>query len=129
MQPRLTRDVHRDILHIYSRWSEYFKLLSSEAFALLVILEGLRTRSKTPEQFHFSELAACLGVSPNTLRRWLAKLKKVGLLTTRFVPGTHSMEAFFRIHLPPVKKPDRAAPSRALPPKLRRRRAGLLAQK
>jgi transposase-like protein len=115
---RLTRPVHRDLAHIYSRWSEYFKLLSSEAFALLIILEGLRTRSSAPDQFHFSALAGELGVSPNTLRRWLAKLKKAGLLTTRLVPGTHSTEASFRLHLPPNRMADRASSAR------RKRNAG-----
>jgi DNA-binding transcriptional ArsR family regulator len=97
--PRLTRSVHRDLLEILVRWPDYFKMLSSEAFALLVILEALRLRKHGPDRLNCAELADELGVSANTLRRWMGVLRKKGLLSTRFVPGTHSMEATFQITL------------------------------
>lgn len=110
--PRLDGAVHRDLAHILAHWSDYFRVLSSEGFALLVILEALRTRANKSEQLHFAHLAADLGVSANTLRRWLTKLRQAGLLSTRFVPGTHSMEAFFRISLQP---PGNGHRKKALP--------------
>jgi hypothetical protein len=55
---RLSRKVHLDLVQIYSRWGEYFKLLSSEGFALLIILDGIRSGTKDPDRLNFGRLAA-----------------------------------------------------------------------
>lgn len=52
-----------------------------------------------PDRFHYGELARDLGVSTNTLRRWLRTLKRAGVVTTAFVPGTHNAQAYFEIRL------------------------------
>jgi DNA-binding transcriptional ArsR family regulator len=91
--------VHRDLAFILADWSRYFKRVGSEAFSLLILLEGLRSRSRLPARFRYAELAGSMGVSPVTLRRWLRILKKAGLVHTEFVPHTNHTEAFFEVRL------------------------------
>lgn len=99
--PRLSWPVHRDVARIFAAWSQRFRALGSEAFAFLLILEALRVTGPKPERFHYGELARALGISTNTLRRWLRTLKRAGLVTTLFVPGTYNAQAYFQIHLDP----------------------------
>jgi DNA-binding transcriptional ArsR family regulator len=87
------------VARLFATWSTRFKRLGSEAFALLIVLEALRTSSPKPDRFHYDDLAQSLGVSDVTLRRWLRTLKKARLVSTRFVPGTHNAQAYFEIHL------------------------------
>lgn len=113
---RLSWPVHRDVARIFASWSERFRVLGSEAFAFLLVLEALRVTSPKPERLHYGELAQALGVSTNTLRRWLRILKTAGLVTTTFVPGTHNAQAYFQIHLEqaPPRRPAPRGPRRRL---------------
>ena len=124
---RIPRAVQRDMATICARWSEYFTLLSSEAFALLFILHALRAHGidgRPMDRLHFAQLATRLRVSPNTLRRWLRTLRHCGVLTTRFVPGTHSTQAYFEIHLPPMRDAVARVGRASRPPARTRRGAG-----
>lgn len=96
---RLSWPVHREVARIFASWSQRFRSIGSEAFALLLVLEALRLTGPKPERLHYGELAQALGVSSNTLRRWLRTLKTARLVTTTFVPGTHNAQAYFEIHL------------------------------
>lgn len=91
--------VHRDIARLLADCPHWFRDLGSEAFALLFVLEARRGAGSKPDRFHYGELAQDLGVSTNTLRRWLRTLKTAGVVTTAFVPGTHNAQAYFQIHL------------------------------
>ena len=108
--PRLSRPVHRDLAHILAHWGPYIKTLRSEAFALLVVLEGIRLKTGKTAQFHYRHVEEAMGVSSNTLRRWLRALKATGLVTTQFVPGSNRSEAYFTIHLESEKWRRRRRP-------------------
>lgn len=100
-RPHLTRVVHRDLAQVLADWPRYFHRLGSAAFTCLFVLESIRIHGRKPHRIHFSDLARELAVSNNTLRRWLRALKRAGLISTRFVPGSHNAEAYFDVHLTP----------------------------
>ena len=95
----LPRAIRQDLTTILTGWSKYMQKLQSEAFAFLVVLEGIKLSGGSEPRFNYRELEKAMNVSSSTLRRWLGALKKAGIVDTQFVPGTNRAEATFDINL------------------------------
>jgi DNA-binding transcriptional ArsR family regulator len=104
--PTLSWPVHRDLAYLLAHWRVWIQILGRDPFGLLLILESLRLEETSGDTFRYRDLETAIGVSPPTLRRWIASLRTAGLLSTSPVPGTNRTEATFEIHVvapPPTR--------------------------
>jgi hypothetical protein len=97
--PRLPWSVHRDLARLLADWSRYFKRIGSEAFSLLVLLEGLRSNSKPARSLSVCQVRQCDRRFTGDPPPLAPGPEKAGLVHTEFVPHTNNTEAFFEIRL------------------------------